>query len=86
MIEEIGAVIEVRTGKRVWTKDEVRRARACCEACQGIPTEALESGALKKALDALARYQRENQIHNDSEFERFEAAEDPLRALGWMLP
>ena len=36
----------------------LRRTGACVGACAGIPTEALEAGALAKALDALADVHR----------------------------
>lgn len=35
--------------------DLARRIVACVNACAGIPTAALESGALGKALDACAK-------------------------------
>ncbi len=34
--------------------DDARRIVACVNACAGIPTAALEAGALEEALDALA--------------------------------
>jgi hypothetical protein len=34
-------------------KSERVRAAACVNACAGIPTEALEAGVLRKALDLL---------------------------------
>lgn len=37
------------------TKENLRRIVALWNACAGIPTEALESGALGKALEAMRR-------------------------------
>jgi hypothetical protein len=54
-----------------------RRIVACVNACAGLPTEALEAGALAKALGALARivrYASEDAAAADAEF--------ALRALG----
>lgn len=38
--------------------DNRRRVLACVNACAGIPTEALEAGALGKALNALVEVDR----------------------------
>lgn len=35
--------------------DNARRIVACVNACAGIPTEALEQGVVREALEALAR-------------------------------
>lgn len=36
--------------------DELRRITACVDACDGIPTEALESGVVRELIEAATRY------------------------------
>ncbi len=38
------------------TEVHVRRLAACWNACAGIPTEALEAGAVAAALDEIGRF------------------------------
>ena len=47
-------IIETDSGVYGPSEPDARRIVACVNACAGIPTEALEAGALGKALDALA--------------------------------
>lgn len=74
--------------------EEQRRREAEERACAGIPTEALEAGALAKALDSLAELiARRRSVCEDNPFSRFEGsdgrymrADAALRALGRLKP
>ena len=65
---------------------DLRRIVACVNACAGIPTEALESGALGKALDAasLAALSGWDSVDGRRSVERQVLSDlfDALRSLG----
>jgi hypothetical protein len=57
-----------------------RRVAACVHACFGVPTEALESGALGKALEALQILAVEHDPHDCGT--AVSVGTSALRALG----
>ncbi len=76
-------------------EEDARRIVAAVNACAGIPTEALESGALGKALDGLAfvlslldderpmpAFEAEDVVAVMALLPRVEQAREALRALG----
>jgi hypothetical protein len=69
-----------------WGPDSRRRIVAAVNSVAGIPSEALESGALGKAIDALLKYHRENRLKHDADAERYELSEAALVALGRIAP
>lgn len=60
-----------------------RRVVAAVNACAGIPTEALESGALATALERVAEARRIGRYVDDPAWDAVDAA---LRALGVLKP
>jgi hypothetical protein len=44
---------------------QLRRVQACINACAGIPTEALEAGALGEAIAALRRAAHDTGMFSD---------------------
>ena len=62
--------------------DNARRIVACVNACAGIPTEALEAGALAQALDAAAAVLRAPAEGRRWMRPEVDAIYSTLRALG----
>jgi hypothetical protein len=73
-------------GRKRLADANARRIVACVNALAGISTEALESGALAKALDLWAEYRRLMETDGVVPETMVEAVHASLRALGRLKP
>jgi hypothetical protein len=64
------------------SEPDMRRIVACVNACAGLPTEALEAGALGKAIEAAGRMLRVVNAVTTAEIDAESALYDALGALG----
>jgi len=63
---------------------ELRRIVACVNACEGIPTEALESGVVRELIEAATRYLAATMRESDDDpncWAEEEFAKDRLREV-----
>jgi len=65
-------------------RHDVRRIVACVNACDGIPTEALESGVVRELIEAATRYLAATMRESDDDpncWAEEEFAKDRLREV-----
>lgn len=80
-VQEVEAMVNRLTPERL---SELRRVVACVNACDGIPTEALEADVVRELIEAATRYLAVTMRESDDDpncWAEEEFAKDRLREV-----